>query len=392
MTRLPARVHLLAAGGFAVGTSAYVVAGVLPAVGAELGVSESAAGQLSTVFALSYAVGAPLLAVATGRWERRALLTAALAAAALGNALAALAPTYPLLLGSRVVAALGAAAFTPAAALVATMLSPAERRGGAVAAVYGGLTLALVLGVPAGSVLGGTLGHRGVFAVIAGSCLLAAVAVRALLPRVTAPDPPGLRERLAVAADPRVLAVLATTVLTLLAGLTVYTYAAPLLAATAGVTGPQLGLLLLGYGVGSFAGNALGGRLSDRFGSTRPLLVLLPVLVAVLATMPLTTTTPAGAAVALALLGGAGWATNSPVQSRLIALAPTGSGLLLSLNASAVYLGAGLSGLVGGAVVDGPGVRALAPVAAVAAAGALVALLLSVRRPRPTGARVASDR
>ena len=272
-----ARTYLLAAGGFAVGTSAYVVSGLLPAVGAELGVSVTAAGQLTTAFALSYALGAPLLAVATGRWERRTLLVVALLVAAAGNGLAALAPTYPLLVVARIVTALGAAAYTPGATVVATELNPPELRGRAVAAVFGGITLALVAGVPAGSLLGGPLGYRGVFALVAGLCLLGALGVRLLLPRVEAPPAVGLRARLAVAADVRVLGVLAITVLCLLAGLSAYTYVAPLLVATAGIAGPLLGLLLLAYGAGAVVGNALGGRLVDRFGSRRPMIVVVPL-------------------------------------------------------------------------------------------------------------------
>lgn len=389
--RLPARVHLLAAGGFAVGTSAYIVSGVLQSVSTELGVSLTAAGQLTTAFALSYALGAPLLAVLTGGWERRTLLVVALLVAALGNALAALAPTYPLLLGARVVSALGAAVFTPAATLVATQLSPPERRGRAVAAVFGGLTLSLVVGVPAGSLLGGPLGYRGVFALVAGLCVLSAVGVRLFLPRVDPPARVGLLDRLAVAADRRVVAVLVMSVLGLLAVMSVYTYIAPLLAASAGVSGSLLGVLLLGYGAGALTGNAAGGRLADRFGSRRPLLVVYPLFVVVLATLPFTATSAVGAVLALFAMGAAGWATNSPVQSRLIELAPTSGGLLLSLNASAIYLGAGLSGVIGGLVVDGFGVLAVPPVAAVIGLGALGMLFVVLRQePRPAAQEAAA--
>jgi predicted MFS family arabinose efflux permease len=379
------RIHLLAVGGFAVGTSAYVVAGVLPAVSAELDVSLTAAGQLTTAFALAYAIGAPLLAVLTCRWERRTLLVTALLVAGLGNALSAVAPNYELLLGARVLGALGAAAFTPAATAVATLLSPPHRRGRAVALVFGGLTLALVLGVPAGSLLGGPLGFRGVFALVAAVCVVSAVSVRMLLPRVEPAPPVGLRARLAVAADGAVLGVLAISVLGLVAVMSVYTYVAPLLAASAGVTGPTLGVLLLVYGAGSLAGNTLGGRLADRFGSRPPLLAVYPVFTAVLATMPLTAGTRSGAAAALFLLGLCTWTTNAPLQSRLIEVAPSNSGLVLSLNASAIYLGAGLSGVVGGMVIEWMGVLALPPVAAVLSLSAL-GLMLVVLRPVPTPA------
>lgn len=379
--RIPARVQLLALGGFAVGTSAYVVAGVLPQISDELDVSTAAAGQLVTAFALAYALGAPVLAVVGGRVERRAVLVAALLAAAVGNALAALAPAYPLLLVARVASGLAAAAFTPSATVVATELSPPERRGRAVTVVFNGITLALVVGVPAGNLLGAVLGYRGVFALIAGLCLLAAVAVRLALPRVAAPPPVGLRTRLAVAASGPVLALLGISVLNLVAAMSVYTYAAPLFAATAGVAGPVLGATLLAYGVGALTGNALGGRLADRFGGRRPLLVVMPLFTVVLATLPLTATTVAGAAAALFALGTVGWATNAPVQSRLLALAPVGgSGLLLSLNASAIYLGAGLAGVVGGLVIAQAGVGAVPLVAAVLG---LLAVALVLRRWHP---------
>jgi predicted MFS family arabinose efflux permease len=391
--RVPARVYLLSAGAFAVGTSAYIVSGMLPAVAAALGVSLTAAGQLTTAFALAYALGAPLLAVLCGRWERRTLLVVALLTAGAGNLLAAVAPNYPLLLAARVLSAFGAAAFTPAATLVATQLSPPERRGRAVAAVFSGLTLALVVGVPAGTFLEEPLGFRGVFALVAAACVVAAAGVRLLLPRVDPPPAIGLRARLAVAADRRVLTVLAVSVLALLAVMTVYTYIAPLLAASAQVSGVLLGVLLLGYGLGCVLGNALGGRLTDRFGSRRPLLVILPLFVLLLATLPLTASTPVGAAAALFAMGAVGWTGNAPIQSWLIELAPQGSGLVLSLNASAIYLGAGLSGVVGGFVIGWLGVLALPLVAAAIGLGSLGMLLVALRQePAATGPAEAPSR
>ncbi|MBW0118529.1 MFS transporter [Pseudonocardia sp. KRD-169] len=379
----PLRLTLLAGGAFAVGTSAYVVAGLLPQISAELGVSISAAGQLTTAFALAYALGAPLLATLLGRRDRRGVLVAALLIAALGNLLSALAPSYGLLMVGRVLTALGAAAFTPAATHAATLLSPPERRGRAVSAVFTGITLSLVVGVPAGTLIGGIVGYRGVFAVVAALCLAGALGVRALLPTVDAPAPVGLRERLAVAADRRVLTILGITVLGLMAVLTVYTYIAPLLAESAGVTGPLLGALLVVYGIGALIGNDLGGRLTDRFGSRRPLLMTLPVITLALVTLPFTITSVVGAGIAMFVLGG-GFVVNAPVQTRLIELAPSGSALVLSLNASAIYLGIGLAGLVGGGVVAVFGVLALPLVGAVLSLGSLGLLVLALRQePAP---------
>ena len=358
---MSARIYLLGAGAFAVGTSAYVVSGVLPDVSSELHVSLTAAGQLATAFSLSYAIGAPILSTLTGRWERRTLLIAALVLAALGNLIAAVAADYPVLIAGRVVAALGAALYTPAATLFATSLMPPEERGRAVAIVFGGLTFALVLGVPAGTLLGPTLGYKGVFALITAVAGLVAIAERGALPKVDAPPVVSLRERFAGVTDRRVQVVLAITVLAVLAAFSVYIYIVPLLKHTAGLTGNVTGLLLLLYGVGAVIGNFLGGRITDRFGSLRTLVVLMAGITAVLATLDLTLTTEAGAGVALVVWGMLTWAFNPPIQNLLMEL---GGGLLISLNASAIYLGAGLSAVVGGLVIQTVGVGYLPVLAA----------------------------
>jgi predicted MFS family arabinose efflux permease len=376
------RIYLLAAGAFAVGTSAYVVSGVLPAVSAELGVSVTAAGQLTTAFALAYAVSAPLLATISARWERRRLLLVALLVAALGNALSAVATTYPLLLGGRVVAALGAAAYTPAATLFATALRPPAERGRAVAIVFGGLTVALALGVPVGSLLAGSIGYRGVFALVAAASLVTALAVRLQLPLMPGSPAVSLRERFAVAADRRVLTVLAITVFGVVATMSVYIYVVPLLTVTSGLAGSTIGALLLAYGLGAIVGNAWGGRATDRFGSIPTIFATMAGFIVMIATLPVTATSAVGAALALFVWSVFTWSFNPPVQSLLLELAPSG-GLVLSLNASAIYLGMGLAGVLGGIVIDTAGALALPAVGAVlglACAGLLLALRADTRR------------
>ncbi|MFF5991523.1 MFS transporter [Prauserella flavalba] len=375
------RTAVLALGAFAVGTSGYVIAGLLPALTEDLAVSEPAAAQLVTAFAIAYAVGSPLFGAATGRWERRRLLVAALAIAALGNALAALAPNYALLLLARVVTAIGAAVFTPVASAVAAELNPPERRGRAVALVFGGLTFAMVAGVPLGNLLADPIGYRGVFGLVAAFSLGAAVAVGLRLPSVAAPPAVGLAARFAVARDPRVLAVLCATVLGCLAAFSVYTFITPVLGATAGVSGSAISVLLLCYGVGAALGNVVGGRAADRWGTRRPLYVVVVAITVTLALLPVAATTVAGAATVQFLWGVATWSFNPPVQHRLITLSPAGAGLLLSLNASAIYLGVGLSGVVGGLVLRLGGPALLPEVAALLtlAAGVFVALGLRDR-------------
>lgn len=381
----PSRISVLAFGAFGVGTSGYIVAGLLPALTGELHVSATAAAQLVTAFAIAYAIGSPLFAAATGTWERRTLLVAALAVTGAGNLFAALAPGYGSLLVARVVTAVGAAVFTPAASAVAAELTVPERRGRAVALVFGGLTVALIFGVPLGSLISQHFGYRPAFALVAAFSLASALAVRFALPTVAAPPRVGFAERFAAGRDPRVLVMLATTVLACLAAFMVYTFVSPLLAATAGVHGTTVTVLLFCYGVGGAIGNFAGGRATDRWGSRTPLLVVTVAITAVMALLPLTTVTPVAAGISLFVWGLATWSFNPPVQHRLIELAPGHAGLVLSLNASAIYLGVGLSGVVGGAVLASGGPLLLPEVAA---ALTLAALLLvgsawgRVREPR----------
>ncbi|ONI70856.1 MFS transporter [Actinosynnema sp. ALI-1.44] len=373
------RTYLLAAGAFAVGTSGYIVTGVLPAISRDLDVSPATAGQLVTAFALAYAIASPLLAAVTGRWERRRLLVIALLVSAVGNGLAAIAPTYELLLVARVISALGAAIYTPSATVVATTLNPPDHRGRAVAIVFGGLTFSLVLGVPAGNLLGGSLGYQGVFVLVAAVSLLGAVAVRVGIPTVAAPPTVKFRDRFTIAADRRVQYVLAITVLGCLAAMSVFTYIAPLLGEIADVHGTTISVLLVTYGVGAAIGNTVGGRLTDKFGSRRPLLVIMSVFVVILATLPLTAVSAVSAGIVLFVWGVFTWSFNPPIQNWLIELSPANSGLLLSLNASGIYLGVGLSGIFGGVVINTAGLGALPPIAAIVAAPALLCLLLANR-------------
>ncbi len=378
------RTSVLAFGAFGVGTSGYVVAGLLPALTGELHVTATAAAQLVTAFAVAYALGSPLFAALTGRWERRTLLVASLVVTAAGNLFAALAPGYGSLLVARVVTAVGAAVFTPAASAVAAELTTPERRGRAVALVFGGLTVALIFGVPLGSLISQHLGYRPAFAFVAAFSLASALAVRLALPEVAPPPPVSLAERFAAGRDPRVIAMLATTVLGCLAAFMVYTLVTPLLKATAGVGGTTITVLLFCYGVGGAVGNFVGGRATDRWGARLPLLIVLVGFAAVMAVLPVTARTVGGAAITLFVWGFFNWAFSPPVQHRLIELAPGHAGLVLSLNASAIYLGVGLSGVAGGLVLGSGGPAALPETAAVLAlvALAIVVFAWSGRRVR----------
>lgn len=386
---MKARAVVLAAGAFAVGTSGYVVAGILPAVSVELGVSAVAAGQLTTVFAFAFAIGAPVLATLTGTWDRRTVLLVSLLTAAAGNVLAALAPDYALLLVGRAVTALGAAGYLPAATLVASRLLGPARHGRAVAFVFGGFAFSLVLGVPAGNLLGVAVGYHAVFGLVTVCCVAAGAAVWLLLPSVAAPPEAGMRARAASAGDSAVLMMLGVTAAAVLATMSVYTFVVPLLVESAGIDDHVIGMLLSVYGLGALVGNMLGGWITDRLGGVRTASLMLIMFVAVMLSWPFTATTTAGAALAVFLWSLPIWAFNPAAQERLLALAPESGGLVLSLHTSAIYLGQGMSGVVGGVVVDRFGVLGLPLVSAAFGATALALFGMSLLRfPRARPRRV----
>ena len=384
---MSARNYLLAFGAFGIGTSGYVVAGVLPDVAGDLHVTASTAGQLVTAFAIAYAIASPVLGALTGHWERRRLLIVAMLVAAAGNALSAVVTNYPALFGARMLTALGAAVYTPVASGVAAGLAEPGRRARDIALVFGGLTIALIIGVPAGSLIGGVVGYRGVFALVALLCLAAAAGLWWVMPRVSAPPAVSLRARLAVAVDRRVGGLLLVMLLGCTAAFSVYTFIRPLFAETSGVQGGTASLLLVVYGIGAAIGNWVGGRAADRFGSRGPLLVSLGAATVVLAAMPAELETVATSALALAIWGAATWSTLPVVQHALLsASSPKIGPVALSLNASAIYLGVGFSSAIGGVVLRVAGPLALGPVAAVLcllALGVVMRARAQVEEPVP---------
>ncbi|MFI6516207.1 MFS transporter [Spirillospora sp. NPDC050679] len=377
---------IFALGTFAAGTDAFVIAAFLPDMAAELGESEAATGQAVTVFSIAYAVLCPVLATATARLPRRLLLTSGLAVLAAGNLLAAAAPDLAFLLAARVLAAAGAAAYTPASFAVAAGLVPAERRGRAMAVVIGGLTAATAVGVPLGALIGRWAGWRTSLVLVAVLCAVAWAGVRLVMPVLPGAPPVPLRRRLAPLRRRAALEVLALTVLGMGGGYTVYAYAATVLPPE----GAPVGVMLFLYGAGAVVGNLLSGAGSDRFGARTVLacgyaaqaasLALLGVLAALGASGPLAL---AAAGVLVTVWGGATW-TQTPAQnSRLIErFGQADAPLTVSLNSAAIYAGIALGTGLGGAVLAVRPGAAVFAVAALAEACA-VALLLATSRARP---------
>ncbi|CAN7275229.1 MFS transporter [Trinickia sp. LjRoot230] len=374
---------ILALGTFAVGTDAFVIAGLIPMMAADLKSSVVQTGQLVTLFAVAYAISSPLVAALTARWRRRTLLISAQSVFVLGTAMQAMGHDLRMVAAGRVIAAVGAAGYTAAAASLAGALVAPALRGRALAVVLGGMTLATVFGVPIGLIAGNAFGWR---ATLWGVAALGACAAAATF---AVPSPPvavaGLRTRLAVLARPNILPVLSVTVATLAGGFTMYTYL-PVLLAPVITSGASLSLMLLVFGVAGAIGNAFAGHWTDRIGPL-PVLRLSTAAIAIVAlSMPFARHHLAAALVALVVWPCAGWATGVPQQWRLMALAPDAAPVALGWNASANYVGIALGGALGGIVLHSASAAWLGPVSAVCL---LIALLLTNWRQAP--ARAAHD-
>jgi predicted MFS family arabinose efflux permease len=359
------RIAVLALGTFAIGTDGFVVAGVLQEIAGELNVSITVAGQVVTVFAFVYALSSPLLASMTSQRPRRRLLLMAMTVFIAGNLLAALATSYSGLLAGRVIAAMAAAAYTPSASVAATIIAGEQFRGRALAMVLGGITVATIIGVPLGTWLSEFGGFRAAFWLVTGLGIVAFAGLALWLPDLPGSPAVSLRDRLDSLRLPGVPGALLVTMLATTAGFAVYTYIGPFLTATLNADVGTLGVLLMVFGVAGALGNGMGGWLVDHWGAHRTIILSLSVLSTILAVLPWFSATQAGAALGLFIWSMAGWLLSPAQQHRLLTLVPPYAGpLLISLNASALYLGIGSAGVLGGLIIQAWGAWALTFVAA----------------------------
>ena len=360
---------VLAGGTFTLGMDGFVLPGLLPEISQGLSVSVAVAGQLTTIFAVAYAIGSPVIATLTGRWDRRVLLGGGLVVFLAGMAAQALGPNFAVMVCGRVLAAFGAAAFQANAYAVAGVLAAPERRGRALAAVTAGTSLSTVLGVPFGVLVGQLIGWRGTLWIIAALALCVAVVIPAL-PSVRIP-PTSMRTRLGVLTRPRTLAVLSGTVIVLMPVFLLTSYL-PLLVGGRG--GSLVVLALLAVGAGQITGNRVVGRLVDEHGAL-PVLLTGATGVAVVSAVliPLHAWYPA-LLVLLFLLGTFTGLTITPQQHRLFTLLPEVATIALGLNGSAIYLGTAAGALLGGIAVATGGATLLPVTAAVLATAGVAAL------------------
>ncbi|TDC70849.1 MFS transporter [Streptomyces hainanensis] len=386
---MPIALLALAIGAFGIGTTEFVVTGLLPEFEAEYGVSTPVAGFTASGYALGVVVGAPLMAILGGRTARKRLLMLMMVLFTVGNALSAVAPEFWVLLAGRVVSSLAHGAFFGVGSVVAAQLVGPTRRASAIALMFTGLTVANVVGVPAGTLLGQQVDWRLTFAVVAGIGVLALAGIAALVPAGAGDAPAagratggGVRRELAAFREPQVLLAMAMTVLGFGGVFAAITYIAPMMTDAAGYAESSVTWLLALFGVGLVVGNLVGGRYADR--ALMPMLyVSLTALAVALALFTLTAGDKVGAAVTLPLIGAFGFATVPPLQKRILDNAADAPTLASAVNIGAFNLGNALAAWLGGLVLSaGGGPTTPNLVGAAMAAGALVLAVLGATLER----------
>ena len=369
------RAFLLALGMFAIGTDAFIIAGVLPEISTSLSTSVGATGLVVSVFSIAYALGSPVVSSVSARSQRSTVLVGGLGVFALANLLSAASPTLVILLASRILAALSAGLVAPAAYALASTFGASRNRGKNLAVIAAGFTSAMVLGVPFGVFLGRYAGWRGSLIFVAVLGTIAAVSMFwAGVPEGQSQEAaPALRDQRRVVAKPRTIFALAPFLIWSIANFGLYTFIAAIL--RRGLPATVVPLLLLVFGLGAVAGNLIGGVLSDRFGTRRPMITCLTLLICALAGIEFTRSSLIAAGVNMIAWGILMAALFTLQQQRAILVDPTRPNFLLALNNSALYLGASIGSAAFGAIISATSLAFVSPISAAAAALSLAALL-----------------
>ncbi|WP_019146256.1 MFS transporter [Aeromicrobium massiliense] len=385
---MPAGLLALAIGGFGIGLTEFVIAGLLPEVADDFAVSEAAAGWLISGYALSVAVGAILLTAAVTRLPRKHVLLGLMVLFVVGNLLSAVASTYEVMLAGRVVAALCHGAFFGIGSVVAASMVPPAKRAGAIALMFGGLTIANVLGVPMGTFLGQQLGWRSTFWAITVIGVVALAAIAVLVPATADDDEPGdLRREVRAFRSGQVWLSLLMTVLGFGGMFGAFTYIAYTLTEVSGFASGAVPWLLVLFGAGLFVGNLLGGRAAN-VSVPRTLFVVLAALTVVMTFFALTAGSQVATVASLLLMGAFGFATVPGLQMRIMTYAGEAPTLASGANIAAFNVGNAMGAWLGGLTISaGLGYTSPIWVGAGLALGALLVLAVAEQTARPRRAR-----
>ena len=345
--RRPLPLLALAAGAFGIGTTEFVIMGLLPEVAQDLRVDIPSAGLIITGYAIGVVVGAPVLAILTARMPRKATLMGLMGLFVLGNLLCALAPSYGFLMAARVVTAFSHAAFFGIGAVVAADLVPRDERARAMALMFAGLTVANIMGVPGGTAIGQAFGWRAAFVAVAAIGAVAMLGIGLFLPRQAAKPGGDVLGEFRVLGKPQVLLGMAMSAVAAASLFSVFTYIAPILREVSGFSPGAVTMVLLAYGVGLTLGNVIGGRLADW--RTLPSIIgLFTALMAVLVVFTVTSHFQVGAIVTMVVWGAVSFALVAPLQMRVVDAASEAPNLASTLNQGAFNIGCASGAFVGG--------------------------------------------
>lgn len=378
---MPLALWALTISAFAVGTTEFVIVGLIPSIAADLGVSLPSAGLLVSLYAVGVTIGAPVLTALTGRMPRKTLLLSLLVLFIAGNAFAAFAPGYNSLIAARFLTGLAHGVFFAIASTIATDLVDREKESSAIALVFLGLTVALVTGVPLGTWVGQSFGWQSTFLGVVVLGVIGLMASALLIPsNLRQGAAPGLRVQARVLTSPRLLLVYLITAVGYGGNFIAFTYLAPMLTEVTGLNVDAVSLVILLYGASVAAGNILGGRLADRIGAVPALTLIFAGLAVVLVAFGLMLTSPLGAIAVIAVWGGFAFANVPPLQVYTVQIArevaPDAVDVASGLNIGAFNLGIALGAFAGGLAVERLGLAATPFLgAAVVALGVLLTRL-----------------
>ncbi|KGQ67242.1 MFS transporter [Gallibacterium anatis] len=378
---MPVALFALMIGAFAIGTTEFVIVGLVPTIAQSLAISVPSAGLLVSLYALSVAVSAPLLTAMTARWQRRNVLLFLMAIFVVGNLLAWQATNFSTLIGARIVTGLAHGVFFSIGSTIATQLVTKEKAAAAIAMMFTGLTVALVTGVPLGAYIGQHFGWQTTFLAVMSLGVIAFIGALLFVPKnLQQPEPVKLIQQLDVIRSPRLLLVYAMTALGYGGTFVLFTFLSPMLQQLSGFNGNDVSLILVGYGIAVALGNTLGGKLADKLGTVRSLKYIFSVQMLVLFSFYFTAQSAWAVLISTMLLGLTSFATVPPLQLLVVEQAkidaPQSVDVAFGLNIAAFNLGITIGSGIGGQVVAKLGLLDTAWVGAVILAVTLLLVAL----------------
>jgi DHA1 family inner membrane transport protein len=387
---IPLALLALTLGAYAIGTTEFVIVGLIPTIAADLGVSLPSAGLLVSLYALGVAVGAPVLTALTGRVPRKTLLVALMVLFTLGNVIAWMAPSYGSLIVARVLTGLAHGVFFSIGSIIATSVVPKEKAASAIAIMFTGLTVALVTGVPLGTFIGQHLGWRATFLAVAALGVVALIGSLLFVPRnLQRSEPATFGQQLSVLAQPRLLLVYAITALGYGGTFLSFTYLASILQDVTGFSPNAVSGVLLVYGVSVAIGNLWGGRLADRRGPIPALKLIFGLLALVLFALTFTAHNTWLVLLTVLALGAVAFGNVPGLQVYVVKqaqrFAPQAADVASGLNIAAFNVGIAMGASLGGLVVDHLGLMHTPWLGALVVLGALGLTVLSGRLDRRDG-------